>query len=86
MPVGPQVVVGREDPYSGVYPDVDLSPHGAEEERRLSPAPAHRPGRWPLHLEDLNSTNYTYLNRHQVQPGVAVDLRDGDEIALAGCR
>jgi len=86
LPDSDQVIVGREDPYSGIYPDVDLCPHGAEEggvSRRHA-----RIVRTGLRytIEDLNSTNMTYVNRRQVQPGAPVDLHDGDEIRLGRVR
>jgi len=80
LPPSDQAVVGREDPYAGVYPDVDLTPHGGEEggvSRRHFRIT--RSGRGYT-LEDLNSTNLTYLNRNKVEPGTPVRLTDGDEI------
>jgi len=75
-----ETVVGREDPYSGVFPDVDLSPHGGEEggvSRRHFKITVSG-GQYMI--EDLNSTNYTLLNRNRLQPGMPSPLNDGDEI------
>jgi len=33
-------------------------------------------------IEDLNSTNYTFLNRQKLQPGRLYLLEQGDEIRL----
>lgn len=86
LPTGQQVVVGREDPYTGVYPDVDLSPHGGEEGgvSRRHFRIAQSGGRYTV--EDLNSTNMTYVNRQQLQPGAPVALSDGDEIRAGRVR
>ncbi len=35
-----------------------------------------------IYIEDLNSTNFTFLNRIRLQPGQAYPLKDGDEIRL----
>ena len=86
LPAGQQVIVGREDPYTGIYPDVDLSPHGAEEGgvSRRHFRLALSGGRYTI--EDLNSTNMTYVNRQQLQPGSPVALNDGDEIRAGRVR
>ena len=77
------VVVGRSDALSGVFPEVDLSPYGADaagvsrHHARLS-----REGDqyW---IEDLNSVNLTYLNDQRLTPDRRVRLKDGDLIRLA---
>lgn len=80
LPAGQEVLVGREDPYSNVFPDVDLTPHGGEEggvSRRHFKI-SFVGGAYMV--EDLNSTNYTLLNRQRLQPGQPAKLSDGDEI------
>jgi len=75
-----ETLVGREDPVSGIYPDIDLTPHGGEEggvSRRHFKI--RREGARYV-IEDLNSTNFTMVNKKGLQPGVAVPLEDGDEI------
>jgi pSer/pThr/pTyr-binding forkhead associated (FHA) protein len=76
-----EIVVGREDPYSGVFPDVDLTPHGGVDggvsRRHFKITVASGQYR----IEDLNSTNYTMVNRKRLQPGTAQPLVDGDEIS-----
>ena len=77
---GTEVLVGREDPYSSVYPDVDLTPYGAEEKgvsrRHFKLTLAE--GQYVI--LDLGSTNYTWVNQQRLQPNVPVSLNDGDEI------
>jgi len=83
---GQETLVGREDPTSGVFPDIDLSPHGGMEggvSRRHFKI-TFVGGRYVI--EDLNSTNYTMLNRQRVQPGQATPLTDGDEIRAGRVR
>jgi pSer/pThr/pTyr-binding forkhead associated (FHA) protein len=72
--------VGREDPYGGVFPDIDLTPYGAEEagvSRRHFKVTVSGAN---YLIEDLNSTNFTLLNRQRLQPGTPTALADGDEI------
>lgn len=75
-------VIGREDPASSSYPDIDLVPFGGEEggvSRRHAQITC-RDGQF--FIEDLNSVNYTFVNKRKIAVGVAHPLRDGDEIRL----
>lgn len=79
----PSVVIGRADALTGVFPDVDLLPYGADaaglsrQHVRLSIKDDQY---W---LEDLNSVNLTYLNDQRLTPDRPVQLKDGDLIRLA---
>jgi pSer/pThr/pTyr-binding forkhead associated (FHA) protein len=77
-----EVVIGREDPVSNIYPDVDLTPHGGEDGgvSRVHAKLLVNNGQYLL--EDQNSTNFTYLNRQRLQPKVPTPVKDGDEIRL----
>lgn len=86
LPAGKEALVGREDPYSGVFPDIDLTPHGGEEggvSRRHFKVTLSG-GQYMI--EDLNSTNFTVLNRQRLQPGVPTVLADGDEVRAGRVR
>jgi hypothetical protein len=75
-------VIGREDPASGSYPEIDLVPYGGEDggvSRRH--AQITRTG-GQYFIEDLNSVNYTFVNRQKIAAGSPHPLRDGDEIRL----
>lgn len=83
---GTETLVGREDPYSSVFPDIDLTPHGGEQggvSRRHFKITLSG-GQYLV--EDLNSTNSTMLNRQRLQPGQPVALADGDEIRAGRVR
>ena len=77
-----EVLIGREDPVSNIYPDVDLTPHRGEEDgvSRLHAKILISGGQFLL--EDENSTNYTFVNRQKLQPKVPTPIKDGDEIRL----
>ncbi len=75
-------IIGREDPGSGSYPDVDLVPFGGEEggvSRRH--AQIVRSGE-AYFIEDLNSVNYTFINKKKIAVGINHPLQNGDEIRL----
>lgn len=77
-----EYVIGRIDPASGSFPDVDLVPFGGEEggvSRRH--ARIRRDGN-AYAIEDLNSVNYTFVNKRKLAVGEPHALEDGDEIRL----
>jgi pSer/pThr/pTyr-binding forkhead associated (FHA) protein len=83
LPASAQAIVGRSDPVSNFYPDLDLGPHGA-----LDNGVGRRHLRVFLQggqvlIEDLDSTNGTVLNGQKLAPRQPQPLRDGDQI-LAG--
>jgi hypothetical protein len=78
----PASLMGRVDEVSGIYPDVDLTPHGGEEggvSRRHAEL-QYEAGAW--FVVDLDSTNGTVLNGSGLQPKVRAPLNDGDRLAL----
>jgi hypothetical protein len=76
------VVIGREDAVSNIYPDVDLTPHGGEEGgvSRLHARIFFDNGQYML--EDENSTNFTFLNRQKLAGKTPTPLHDNDEVRL----
>ncbi|HEX6819365.1 MAG TPA: FHA domain-containing protein [Ktedonobacterales bacterium] len=77
-----EVVIGREDPVSNIYPDIDLTPHGGEEGgvSRLH-AKLYQTGGQYL-VEDQNSTNFTFVNRQKLAPKTPTPIHNGDELRL----
>jgi pSer/pThr/pTyr-binding forkhead associated (FHA) protein len=77
-----EYLIGREDPISGVFPDADLTPHGADaggvsrQHARITVQGGQ------AMIEDLNSTNGTWVNRAKIQSGQPTPLSDGAEIRL----
>ncbi len=82
IPEEAEVVIGREDPYLANPPDVDLEPYGggAAGVSRRHARLLKRAGGW--FLEDLHSTNGTFLNEVRVAPEQPVPLCSGDHIRL----
>lgn len=76
------VMIGREDAVSNIFPDVDLTPHGGEE-GGVSRMHAHIfVENSQYMIEDENSTNFTFLNRQKLTAKTPVALHDNDEIKL----
>lgn len=79
-----EIVLGRLDPDRNIYPDIDLTDQGS-----ASNSVSRRHARLlvqgnQVFVEDMNSTNSTYLNRQRLQPGQRLPLNDGDELRLGG--
>jgi len=77
-----EVSIGRLDPASGSFPDVDLTSYGGLEggvSRRH--ANIIRRGS-EVFIEDLGSINGTFLNRKKLTPYLPEALKNGDELRL----
>lgn len=80
IPARDEVVVGREDPISEVFPDLDLTGFdGLEKGVSRKHAVIHRRGP-DYTVEDMGSTNGTYVNRKKVLPNTPQTIKPGDEI------
>lgn len=77
-----EILIGREDPISNIYPDVDLTPHGGEEGgvSRLHAKIFLQANQYMI--EDQNSTNFTFVNKQKLAPKTPTPINDGDEIRL----
>jgi pSer/pThr/pTyr-binding forkhead associated (FHA) protein len=83
IPSGSQsVVIGREDPVSGVFPDLDLDPHGGHEAgvgRRHAQLIMQN---GQIFIEDLDSVNGTAVNKQRIEARKPHPIQNGDEIRL----
>lgn len=83
LPAGSsEVLIGRSDPIKGVYPHIDLSPFGGD-----NSGVSRRHARLlfvagSVTVEDLHSTNFTFINRQKLEPGRPYPLHPGDELRL----
>ena len=74
-------LVGRWDPDSGSFPEVDMENDDAE--ARISRKHALIKFGDELTIEDIGSLNGTFVNRGQrLEPGSPATLKDGDEIIV----
>ncbi len=80
IPQKDEVLIGRADPRGKVVPDIDLSMYGggsagvSRQHARL----LRRNEGWTI--EDLHSTNGTFVNDQPVSPSYPTPLNDGDTV------
>jgi len=79
-PKSSRILVGRTDTTRDIFPDIDLVPY---EGKKLGVSRQHaeiifQDEHWLI--QDLNSTNYTFLNDHKLLPGRTYLLSSGDMI------
>jgi pSer/pThr/pTyr-binding forkhead associated (FHA) protein len=80
VPEKDEIVIGREDPISEVFPDVDLTDlDGMENGVSRKHAVIHRAGA-DYTVEDMGSTNGTYINKKKIQPHSPQAIKPGDEL------
>ena len=84
LPLTKEVVIGRLDPASDCFPEIDLTSDGGLKKgvsRRH--AKITRRGN-EVFIEDLGSMNGTFLNRKKLTPYLPQVLKNGDELQLGG--
>ena len=83
LPQKGEVLIGRGDPQVALHPDVDLAPHGGSQAgvSRQHARLLYSPEGWLL--EDLRSTNGTFLNSVPLRPGQPVRIQTGDMLRCA---
>src|SRR5258708_32552405 len=80
--VNDESTIGRWDADNGVFPDVHLDAHDSDAKVSQRHARIVR-NNGSYFIEDLGSTNGTYVNRgRRLLPGNAQLLKDGDEVIV----
>ena len=75
-------IIGREDPVSSVFPEVDMNPYEGEHfgvSRRHAQLTVDA---GLVFIQDLDSTNFTFVNRQKLVPHTPTALSNGDEVRL----
>lgn len=80
LPAKDEVIVGREDPISDIFPDLDLTDLGGMDKGvSRKHAVIHRSGS-DYTVEDMGSTNGTFVNKKKIQPHDPQAIKAGDEL------
>jgi len=74
-------LIGRWDPDSGAFPEVDME--NDDPEARISRKHALIKMGEKITIEDIGSLNGTFVNRsRRLEPGSPAELKDGDEVIV----
>ncbi|WP_129628673.1 zinc-ribbon domain-containing protein [Candidatus Oscillochloris fontis] len=75
-----EIIVGREDPVSSIFPEIDLTSFGGEAGgvSRQHAKILHRGNQWMIC--DLNSTNFTRVDGVRLEPHVETPLHAGARV------
>lgn len=75
-----EVIIGRADPLSNLFPDVDLTDYGGDKSGvSRQHARIFFQGN-QVFVEDRGSTNHTYVNSEKLLPWQPHSLHNGDEV------
>ena len=77
-----ETTLGRKDPVTGIYPDVDLTPLDNQRSISRRHAKIHRRGERFFLCEDIGTMNGTYVNGERLETGVPGEVREGDRVRV----
>lgn len=80
LSTGPETTIGRKDPVTGIYPDVDLSPFDTQRSVSRRHAKIYRRGSKFFLGEEIGTMNSTFLNGVRLETGVPAEIHPGDEL------
>jgi len=80
LSTGPETTVGRKDPVTGIYPDVDLSPLDAQRSVSRRHAKLYRRNNKFFVGEEIGTMNATFLNGNRLETGIPSEVVSGDEL------
>jgi hypothetical protein len=82
LPPTPEVHIGRQDAAHGIFPDLDLTPDGGLEGGVSRHHCKIHQQEFTYLVEDVGSSNGTFLNGQRLTPYLPHVLKDGDEVQL----
>jgi hypothetical protein len=80
LALGPETTIGRRDPVTGIFPDIDLTPVDSQRSVSRRHAKIYRRGNKFFLSEEIGTMNSTFLNGGRLDTGVPGELRSGDEL------
>jgi CRP-like cAMP-binding protein len=77
-----ETTLGRRDPVTGIYPDVDLTPLDHQRSISRRHAKIYRRGDRFFLCEDIGTMNGTFVNGERLETGVPAEVAEGDEVRV----
>jgi len=77
---GPETTIGRKDPVTGIYPDVDLAPLDPAHTVSRRHAKIYRRGSKFFLGEEIGTMNVTSLNGTKLDTGVPAEIHGDDTL------
>jgi hypothetical protein len=77
---GPETTIGRRDPVTGIFPDVDLTPVDSQRSVSRRHAKIYRRGAKFFLAEEIGTMNATFLNGARLETGVPGEILPGAEL------
>jgi cyclic nucleotide-binding protein/FHA domain-containing protein len=77
---GTETTIGRKDPVTGIYPDIDLTPVDNQRSVSRRHAKIYRRGSKFFFGEEIGTMNSTFLNGKRLETGVPSEIHPGDEL------
>jgi pSer/pThr/pTyr-binding forkhead associated (FHA) protein len=77
---GSETTIGRKDPVTGIYPDIDLTPVDNQRSVSRRHAKIYRRGSKYFFGEEIGTMNSTFLNGKRLETGIPSEIRQGDEL------
>ncbi|HEV8580016.1 MAG TPA: cyclic nucleotide-binding domain-containing protein [Thermoanaerobaculia bacterium] len=75
-----ETTIGRKDPVTGIYPDIDLTPIDNQRSVSRRHAKIYRRGNKFFFGEEIGTMNSTFLNGKRLETGIPSEIRPGDEL------
>jgi Cyclic nucleotide-binding domain/FHA domain len=80
LALGPETTIGRRDPVTGIFPDVDLTPVDNQRSVSRRHAKIYRRGAKFFLAEEIGTMNSTFLNDGRLETGVPGEIQPGAEL------
>lgn len=77
---GSETTIGRKDPVTGIYPDIDLTPVDNQRSVSRRHSKIYRRGSKFFFGEEIGTMNSTFLNGKRLETGIPAEIRTGDEL------
>jgi CRP-like cAMP-binding protein len=75
-----ETMVGRRDPVTGIFPDIDLSPVDTQRSVSRRHGKVYRRGGKLYLAEEIGTMNGTFVNGNRLVKGVPAEVAEGDEL------